>query len=176
MLFLHRSGVVRPPESLKRLCNPLDILPTGVANWTFVLVLHLLTFHHTLLHIVGPHANFGGIPMPRSAFSRETLICGHARSEPLTFSERRLNNGVFSWYVFCKFIGSCQTTLGHKLCHYSMLFLRRSGVALRLIRGPRIIYPLDILRMGVALWNFLLVCVWLVHIIMSKHFGAQVVP
>ena len=29
---------------------------------------------------------------------------------------------------------------------------------------------------GVARWNFLLVCVWLVHMVMPNHFGAQVVP
>ena len=46
---------------------------------------------------------------------------------------------------------------------------------LRLIYGAQIVYPLDMLRMGVAQWNFLLVCVWLVHTIMSNHVGAQVV-
>ena len=80
--------------------------------------------------------------MPRSALARETLICGHVRSAPLTVSERRLTNGTLSCYVFGKFIGSCQTTLGHKLSQGSMMFLRRSGVVSRLIRGPRIVYPL----------------------------------
>ena len=39
-------------------------------------VLHHYTFHHTFTHILGPHARFGGIPMPRGTFCSETLICG----------------------------------------------------------------------------------------------------
>ena len=35
--------------------------------------------------------------------------------------------------------------------------------------------PLDMLQMGVALWTFLLVCVWLGHRSMINHVGAQVV-
>ena len=94
--------------------------------------------------------------MPRSAFSRETLICGHARSAPLTVSERWLANGFFSWYMFGKLIGSFQTTLGHKLSQDSMMFLRRRGVVSRLIRGPLIVYPLDILHSlsdGAHIWH-----------------------
>ena len=40
---------------------------------------------------------------------------------------------------------------------------------------PQIAYPLDMLRMGVAQWTFLLVCVWLFNRSMRNHVGAQVV-
>ena len=66
--------------------------------------------------------------------------------------------------------------LGTMFTQDSMSFLHRSGIVSRLFCGPRIVYPLDFVRMGVARWNFLLVCVWLVHMVMTNHFGAQVVP
>ena len=66
--------------------------------------------------MLGSYTKFGGIPMPRSAVSYETLI-----------------------------------------------------------RGPRIVYPLDILRMGVARWTFLLVCVRLGHRIITNHAWAHAV-
>ena len=43
----------------------------------------------------------------------------------------------------------------------------------RLICGPQIVYPLDMLWMGVAQWNFLLVCVWLGHRSIRNQVGAQ---
>ena len=35
--------------------------------------------------------------------------------------------------------------------------------------------PLDILRMGVARWTFVLVCVWLGHRVITNHVWAQAV-
>src|SRR3954469_213036 len=34
---------------------------------------------------------------------------------------------------------------------------------------PPIVYPLDILRMGVAWWTFVLGCVWLGHRVITNH-------
>src|SRR4051812_7034995 len=38
---------------------------------------------------------------------------------------------------------------------------------------PPIVYPLDILRMGVARWTFVLGCVWLGHRVITNHVCAQ---
>src|SRR3954466_12413082 len=38
---------------------------------------------------------------------------------------------------------------------------------------PRIVYPLDIFRMGVARWTFVLGCVWLSHRVITNHVCAQ---
>src|SRR4051812_43767439 len=40
---------------------------------------------------------------------------------------------------------------------------------------PPIVYPRDILRMGVARWTFCLGCVWLGHRIITNHVSAQAV-
>src|SRR3954471_6160645 len=40
---------------------------------------------------------------------------------------------------------------------------------------PSIVYPLDILRMGVARWTFVLGCVWLGHRVSRNHVCAQAV-
>src|ERR1043165_8059950 len=40
---------------------------------------------------------------------------------------------------------------------------------------PPIVYPLDILRMGVARWTFVLGCVWLGHRVITNHVCAQAV-
>src|SRR4051812_41301616 len=48
------------------------------------------------------------------------------------------------------------------------------SIGVYLLVSP-IVYPLDILRMGVARWTFVLGCVWLGHRVITNHVCAQAI-
>jgi hypothetical protein len=73
----------------------------------------------------------------------------------------------------CYHMYMCEFYVSHileKLFKDFMLFLRQSAVVSKPCpRASDRLFPLDILRMGLALWTFLLVCVWLGHRVIANH-------
>ena len=171
-----KRGFPRNPDLWARAVCPFDFLRSTVDQWNFLLVcvwlVHMIMPNHFGAQVV---TRFHAFHSPKwGSFPPVSL------KRPCTCTTARVCVAPHTWELGLAFlttsyafIRSTHGGYGGMLApngrQMDVLFLGRST-------GPGSSAPLDILPVGVAQWTFLLVCVWLVHMIIPNHFGAQVVP